>query len=126
MMKDFEPQGPVGQLFERFNYLRDLPEGWDEGAIAETVDEGAINTAWELAVYAWDTKAEMPGVFPMEDGGVLVEWSSPTAVTNIEIQPGGTVMSLFDLHPASHDKITTLEDSTLEQAKAFIDVALES
>lgn len=37
-----------------------------------------------------NAEIERPGVFPTEEGGVLIEWSSPAAVRGVEVLDDGT------------------------------------
>lgn len=80
----------------KFVELASLPEGWAGDDTGRTISFAALDAARDLL--SWLRKREMPlpGVFPLEDGGVLLEWASAERVSNIEIS-ADAAYSLFDL-----------------------------
>jgi len=51
----------------------------------------------------------VPGIFPLEDGGVLVEWSTPERVVSLEISPDAGFL-LFHLDVATEEATETETD----------------
>ena len=126
-MKDFEVTGPLAPAFNRLQTLRELPAGWDEdNEYAHVITNESIEAAWTLVVFSADNNKELPDIFPLEDGGVQIEWSSAEQVTSVEITPAGDEFQLFDLSPVAGDAITSIEDATLEDAKNFILHAIDT
>ena len=68
--------------------LASLTRDWDgEAPGAEMISFVALEAARDLMLSFSEKQAVEPGMFPMEDGGVMLEWSSPEVVATIEISP---------------------------------------
>lgn len=69
--------------------LAGLAPQWD-GSSAAQVSSVSLDAAQLLLREVDASGIAMPGIFPTEDGGVLLEWSSHAAVRSIEILEDGT------------------------------------
>ncbi len=102
----------------RFIELATLEEGWSEDGEGKPIDFLALDAAREILEAVLESQRSLPGIFPMVDGGVQLEWSSPDFVTNIEISPGLSFY-LFDLAVDSLSS-TSVETDDLAKAKSFV------
>ena len=103
----------------RFIALATLDDGWDpENPNSKAVQFAAVDAAREILGECAAASRALPGIFPMEDGGVQLEWASAEYVTSIEISPD-LEFELFDLEVATK---TVVEEQTtdLSDAKAFV------
>ncbi|WP_417218144.1 hypothetical protein [Arthrobacter sp.] len=72
--------------------LRDfaaLPSRWD-GDEAVQISSTALDAAQKLLQSVNRENANVPGVFPTEDGGVLIEWANAAGVRSVEILSDGS------------------------------------
>ncbi|QEA29763.1 hypothetical protein FGL91_15100 [Microbacterium sp. CBA3102] len=101
----------------RLAELAGLAPQWD-GAAAGQVSSVSLDAAQLLLREIDATGKPAPGIFPTEDGGVLLEWSSPAAVRSIEILEDGT----FETFTITSGQQTGEHDSTgdLSVVVAFI------
>lgn len=81
---------------KRLLELSQLPDGWLDGVgitptpkaleVARDIMEGLYETSLQV------TKQDRPGIFPMEEGGVSIEWAFVgRKLIAIEINPEGLV-----------------------------------
>jgi hypothetical protein len=72
-----------------------LRSGWD-GGTAEQITSTALDAAQKLLQGIDRAQIERPGVFPTDEGGVLIEWSKTSGVLSIEILADGN-FEMFSL-----------------------------
>ena len=85
---------------------------------ARGVEKLRVEAARELLEECVELGRAVPGIFPMPDGGLQLEWASPDFISSIEISPR-MVYSLFELDVAS--RISVDEETTdLSVAKSFV------
>lgn len=65
-----------------------LPTGWD-GGDSKQISSMALEAAQKILQAVVNGQREAPGVFPMETGGILIEWADAESVRSIEILPQG-------------------------------------
>ncbi|POX67822.1 hypothetical protein C3481_06450 [Microbacterium sp. Ru50] len=75
-----------------------LPSGWEDGEGLQ-ISFSALEAAQEI-IRGLDARADVPGLFPTPEGGVLVEWASAAGVRSIEVLADGT-FELFTMTPAN-------------------------
>lgn len=88
----------------RMGDLKSLEAGWLDG-LGQSLDTAALQAADKVldAVCPDETEytPKVPGIFPMEDGGVVLEWTNFDRVLTLEIERGkdsGEIMySMFYL-----------------------------
>ncbi|MBJ7287987.1 hypothetical protein [Williamsia sp.] len=81
----------------RFIELASLEEGWDDDdSESQPVSFAALDGARHLLSHARSVEIPQPGIFPLGDGGVSLEWASPDSIYSIEISPEADV-TLFHL-----------------------------
>jgi hypothetical protein len=103
----------------RFIELASLDNGWDpDNPDSRSIAFPALDAAREILTECKRIGRKLPGIFPMEDGGVQLEWASASAVTSIEITPE-IEFALFDLEVASRS-VNEEETSDLLVAKEFV------
>lgn len=71
----------------RFIELATLDEGWQDGLTGDRIQFSSLDASRDLLKAFHDEGRALPGIFPMEDGGVQLEWASPSFVTSVEISP---------------------------------------
>ena len=71
---------------KRFSEIVLLRKDWG-GNDEPDVAIAALDAARSLLSYISENHYALPGIFPTEDGGVLLEWASTESVSNIEISP---------------------------------------
>jgi hypothetical protein len=98
---------------ERKAWLESLDDDWGgEMPGSKAILPGAIQAAEDLLRFCVAHNKERPGVFPLEHGGVSLEWvtmSSPNEVDNIrnvEITPD-IVFELFELFNSDVEPVYT-------------------
>jgi len=69
--------------------LAALASGWGEDGDGKSIEFIAIDAANALLGAIDEAGSLRPGVFPTEEGGVLLEWSSAEEVRSVEITPDG-------------------------------------
>ena len=82
----------------RLTEFASLPSGWEDGE-GEQISSVALDASQMLLRAVDRARIEPPGVVPTAEGGVLVEWASPTRVRSVEVMPDGT-FELFSLQRA--------------------------
>ena len=95
-----------------------LQSGWDGGE-ATQVSSVALEAAQMILRAADRVQAERPGVFPTEEGGVLIEWADQFGVRSIETLADGS-FEMFSLRSGQH-KGDHSETSDLNVAVVFIE-----
>ena len=103
--------------------LATYESGWLGDQAGQSISFLALDAAKAILSGVQNEKLKSPGIFPLEDGGVQLEWSSPQQVTNIEIDQDGA-MELFSLHMADHRKIEN-ETTSVSDAIQFVRGELE-
>ncbi|MBH0083312.1 hypothetical protein [Salinibacterium sp. SWN167] len=106
----------------RLSKMATLMSRWD-GAAAAQISSESLEKA-QMILRAVD-RAEIasPGVFPTEDGGVLIEWADATGVRSIEILEGGN-FETFSMkfgeqegaHSSTHDLSVAIRFVEAEKA----------
>ncbi|WP_152631100.1 hypothetical protein [Agreia bicolorata] len=89
--------------------LAGLRPGWGDDSSSQAISFVALDAAREIMTRVEDSNGVLPSVFPVEEGGVLLEWANPDEVKSIEIGPDGD-FELFHLPPRSFD--STYEETT--------------
>ncbi|WP_265442504.1 hypothetical protein [Flexivirga meconopsidis] len=99
------------QWSRRIVELASLPRGWDEeSGLGYPIAFVAIELARELLRAIADEFLDAPraGLFPLIDGGVLVEWTSSGQVLSAEISSAGDIyVHDFVLEPRSTSELET-------------------
>ncbi|WGD37564.1 hypothetical protein [Lysinibacter sp. HNR] len=72
----------------RLSELAALKSRWDGNAAAQ-ISSAALETARIFLQSTEKMKIKHPGVFPTEEGGVLIEWADSSSVHSIEVFNGG-------------------------------------
>jgi len=105
--------------------LASLPKGWSEDSqTSDVISFTALEAARELLRAAQPNQDSAPGIFPMESGGVHLEWTVPSRVTSVEISADDNpefVVHTFILSPRSSNETTT---SNIAEATAALLEAL--
>jgi hypothetical protein len=98
--------------------LATLGPDWDGDAPgAEMISFAALDAARDLMLQFTERDVPRPSMSPTEDGGVMLEWSSPAVVATIEISPDAEFL-LFLLPEGTNE--STEEDTTdITRAAAF-------
>jgi hypothetical protein len=96
--------------------LAQLPTGWGDGDDGVAIEVAALEAAGSILAAISEFNLPQPGVFPTEEGGVLVEWATTEQVRSIEI----TSDLDFELFSRPAGGSGALEVSpSLEEAIAF-------
>ncbi len=74
----------------RLKTLAELPPGWGDSGNEPPISVQALEMARELLSALAISARALPGVFPNEDGGVILEWATPQSVRSIEITAEGS------------------------------------
>ena len=87
----------LGPFAATLQALEELTDGWDSyGALAPA--RNALATAWTVAS-SLSLLGSVPQLFPTRRGGAQLEWHTPRASLEWEIDPsGGTGVFIFDNH----------------------------
>lgn len=98
----------------RLSEFASLPTGWD-GGDSKQISSIALEAAQKL-LHALDVaENEAPGVFPVDTGGVLIEWANLESVRSVEILPDGG-FELFRLtrgqREGEHAETNSLAEAT--------------
>jgi len=104
----------------RFVELASLDNGWDpDNPDSNPVVFASLEAAREILAESKRIGRPLPGIFPMDDGGVQLEWASAEHVTSIEISPG-IEFQLFDLEVITQ---SVVEETTIDLAtvKEFVE-----
>ncbi len=102
--------------------LASLPAGWSDG-IGEPISFAAIDAARELLRRLTEAGVRHPGIYPMEDGGVQLEWGTPQRVTSVEVD-ADVHLTAFSIHVPTKQP-QELETEDLAQAYDFLAEALQ-
>ena len=94
--------------------LASLQRGWDdESSSGEPISFAAIEAAREFLrdIGKSGLPAPRAGIFPMNDGGVLVEWTTSDRVVSAEVSPDGAAYYVhkFVLDPRSSSEHETAD-----------------
>lgn len=84
----------------RLQELAALPTGWDGGDAAQ-ITSSSLDASQKLLQAVDRAQIDPPGVFPTEEGGVLIEWASLSAVSSVEILADGS----FELFSMKRDEL---------------------
>lgn len=77
--------------------LAHLRDGWLDGG-GRAPSYISLDAARDLLLRLSTRGLPMPGVFPMEDGGIQLEWASSDAVVSIDVSPDFE-LSIFSYQP---------------------------
>ena len=108
-----EPSGWHPRIVE----LSNLRAGWLHGDLGQTIATSALVSANSILELIASAEIAPPGVFPMEDGGIQIEWSSPQWVRSVEISPQRHFL-MFSLEPGMQTQET--ETTSLDEVKRFV------
>jgi hypothetical protein len=106
--------------------LASLPPGWSEADDNEDmISFPALDAAREIIRAVTAEETPFPGISPLEDGGVHVQWVTDDRATSVEIDPDAAVyahtLHVADLGTESEVQTASdLETSNLEAAINFI------
>jgi hypothetical protein len=94
-----------------------LSSGWGEHGVGLPIAFVALDAAGQIMQALAAGGSELPGVFPSQSGGVILEWASRSMVRSVEITPNAE----FELFAMPADTSTgTLEVTTnLDEAINF-------
>lgn len=111
-----------GVPWRRLAYISSLRGGWHPDGGREITREALDSAAYLIKIVDDEPRLAGVSLFPMENGGVHVEWSSSSRVTSFEISPNG-VFEFFDVDIASnaHSEETT---SSPARARELLDGVL--
>lgn len=102
----------------RLAELAALMTGWD-GGDAVQISSVALEGAQMIMRAVDEAAVERPGVFPTDEGGVLIEWASPSGVRSIEVLEDGT-FETFELKAGQREGAhSATQDLTV--ATAFVE-----
>lgn len=109
----------------RFIELASLPSGWDEEEPSNVISFTALDAARELIRATAQESGPFPGISPMADGGVHVQWIAPTGAVSVEIDPdaGFALQSLLveNFGEESEERTSRyLETRLLSEAIEFV------
>jgi hypothetical protein len=102
-------ESPESRFADTLYSLAQLEPGWAGVVAGEAVSFSALDAAQKILHELPENSGSDPGVFPTEDGGVLIEWASAREVASVEITPGAS----FELYTkragggASEFRVTT-------------------
>lgn len=102
----------------RLSEFASLPPGWEDGG-GEQITSIALDASQMLLRAVDHAQIERPGVFPTEEGGVLVEWAGPARVRSVEILPDATFELFSLLRTQSTGEHAVTKDLTV--AIAFVE-----
>lgn len=72
----------------RLTEFASLPSGWDD-ADAKQITSMALEAAQTLMQAVSSASSAAPGLFPIDTGGILIEWATAESVRSVEILPEG-------------------------------------
>lgn len=101
--------------------LATLEAGWSEG-VGEPIVFAALDAARQILRELKTTRDNYPGIFPSEDGGILLEWASVRKIVSVEVSPE-IDFSAFRLHPEARST-EELDTEDLRAAVEFLRGAL--
>ncbi|WP_155288396.1 hypothetical protein [Rhodococcoides fascians] len=107
-----------GPWSRRLIELASLPENWNEGLSGQTIQFSALEAARSLLQKVEELEKPEPGIFPLEDGGVQLEWSSALGVATIDIS-AELEFALYKFD-ASTDEFTDADTLNMDDAISFV------
>lgn len=103
----------------RFIELGSLQAGWhDENPHSAPIAFSALDGARAVLTFINELGLPLPGLFPLDDGGVNVEWATPTRVVSVEIAEDGEFFAYSNDRVQS--EIHDLTSTNIEDIKDFI------
>lgn len=97
--------------------LSHLASGWLDGTQGKLIAPAALGAAHDLLQVIANASIRPPGIFPMESGGIQLEWASPHWVRSIEVDSDGAFV-LFSLEPPSPAR--EIHTTALADARSFL------
>ncbi|MFD4440752.1 hypothetical protein ACFWPK_13375 [Nocardia sp. NPDC058519] len=98
--------------------LASLQDGWhEESPDSKSIAFSALDGARDVLRFARDKAIPTPGLFPMDDGSVNIEWASPSYVISIEIDPE-LEFSIYET--GSERKTTDIATSDISDVFTFL------
>lgn len=88
--------------------LAHMRDGWLDGD-GHAPSYIALDAARDVLMRLEERGLALPGVFPMEDGGVQLEWASGEGVISLEVSPDFD-LSIFGYRPGEPAIETTVDD----------------
>ncbi|WP_141305723.1 hypothetical protein [Sinomonas atrocyanea] len=103
----------------RFFTLAALGAGWEDAdaQAGAPIAFPALDAAGQILLECESIDRVLPGIFPLTDGGVQLEWATSQRVTSIEISPD-VRFTLFDLLTETN-QVEEEETASLQDAKDF-------
>lgn len=99
------------ERFSRLDALLELTPGWLEGS-GDAINHADADIAREL-LETLNTRYpdHLPGIFPMEAGGISLEWVNSTALLNVEVENGSISTFYLDsrLNSSAFEDIATVD-----------------
>lgn len=108
-----------GPWSRRLIELASLPENWNEGLSGRTIQFSALEAARSLLQKVDELEKPEPGIFPLEDGGVQLEWSSEFGVATIDIS-ADVEFALYKFDAVS-DQFSDSETLNMDDAITFVE-----
>jgi hypothetical protein len=106
----------------RLTEFASLPPRWDDGEAAQ-ISSVALDASQKLLQAVDAAGVERPGVFPTSDGGVLIEWATPSGVRSVEVLSDGAFEMFFLARGQSQGN--DVATSNLAEAVVFVTEAEE-
>ncbi|WP_169516827.1 hypothetical protein [Arsenicicoccus bolidensis] len=98
----------------RLQELAQMPPGWGDGPENKEIAFSALDAAHNLLLAAKGEEIGRPGVFPVEDGGVTLEWANASNFTSIEVTPDA-IFNFTDIS-AGDSTVFTHQTAALDEA----------
>lgn len=103
---------------DRLLHLASLKTGWlDNNSEGIEIAFDSLRAADRFLRIIRDRGGSLPGIFPMPNGGVQLEWSIDRKVISIEIAPSGAVRA--DIYSADDDRQDELDAASIDEAAEF-------
>jgi hypothetical protein len=104
---------------DRLLQLAALETGWLDDEDGAEIEFGALRTADAVLRLIDAQQRHRPGIFPMPNGGVQLEWSTGSKVVSIEIEPSGQIDVL------SFDSETDVQtENHAKDIESAVDIAM--
>lgn len=85
------------QAQERLDYLATLEDGWMGAGYAKAIDKYVLQQAREFFDMLGNQLSEIKlGIFPSEDGDIVVEWFLPHETWAIDFEKEDTYVAIYD------------------------------
>lgn len=104
--------------------LASLPRRWaEDGRSGQLISFASLDAAREILRSTASLAGPTPGIFPLEDGGLQIEWPSAGKLTSVEVSPDAALLvHSLRLEPRA---VSAIETQNLEEATAMLLEALQ-